>query len=100
MLQTISQALASSKVKFKFLHNGILIAPTSFNDNLTSNKIDFSSLSNDNLDKEFNRVLSIPNARTNVEALTTMSELMKEYKKRKINMPNERKSKNWWEFWK
>lgn len=28
MLQTISQALASSKVQFKFLHDGILIAPT------------------------------------------------------------------------
>jgi len=28
MLQTISQALASSKVQFKFLHDGVLIAPT------------------------------------------------------------------------
>lgn len=99
MLQIMSEALASSQVKFKFLYNGSLIAPSSI-DNDISSKIEFTNLSKDSLDKEFNRVLSIPNARTNTEALTTMSEIMKEYKRRGIKMPNERNNKNWWRFWK
>lgn len=36
ILQTISQTLASSKVKFNFMHNGVLIAPTN---NIKKNKV-------------------------------------------------------------
>ena len=101
MLQAISQALASSKVKFKFLHNGNVIAPKADTIGGTQpGKEDFSGYSNEDLDKEFNRIISIPNARTNIQALTTMSELMKEYEKRGLKMPNKRKTKRWWEFWK
>lgn len=73
-----------------------------------SNQEDLSKDSISELDAKFNAILKIPNARTNIEALTKMSELLKEYKKRNIKTPNERtkttqkstSTKKWWEFWK
>jgi hypothetical protein len=59
---------------------------------------DYSNLSNAEMDIEFSRIISIPNARTNITALTQMSALMEEYKKRGIQLPSERKKK-WWKFW-
>ncbi len=69
---------------------------------------DLSSYSTAELDAQFNSILQIPNARTNIEALTKMSELIGEYKKRKIPTPDKRNTtrsqakpqKKWWEFWK
>lgn len=61
------------------------------------------------LDAKFYSILQIPNARTNIEALTKMSELLKEYEKRGIATPDKRRvnankktsiEKKWWEFWK
>ncbi|WP_405251760.1 DUF1444 family protein [Dokdonia sp. Asnod3-C12] len=99
LLQSISKALAASEVKLKFFYNDKQIAPE-LKEKISSNEKDFTNVSNDYLDKEFNRILGIPNARTNIDALTTMSVLRKEYEKRGIKMPNERKSNKWWEFWK
>lgn len=73
-----------------------------------SKETDLSSYSTQELDSNFNNILKIPNARTNIEALTKMSELLKEYKKRGITTPDKRsttnsvtnQSKKWWEFWK
>lgn len=58
------------------------------------------------LNNAFNRIVSIPNARTNIAALTDMAELIAEYEKRGIEMPNARadakpiqQNKPWWKFW-
>jgi len=69
----------------------------------------YSSLTKAELDKEYYRIISIPNARTNISALTDMSELMSEYEKRGIEMPNSKQKQNpstkkdnnkpWWKFW-
>ena len=55
------------------------------------------------LENEYFKLLSIPNARTNIAALTKMTQLMDEYQKRGIEMPNTVQSQNdkkWWQFWK
>ncbi len=99
ILQTISQTLTSNTVNFKFYHNENLIAPSNSHKSYEeSDSSDLSKCTNSELDEEFNRIINIPNARTNIEALTTMSKLITEYKKRGIKMPNERKK--WWQFWK
>ncbi len=66
----------------------------------------YASFTEQELNNEFSRIVSIPNARTNIQALTDMSELMKEYKKRGIEMPNnnspqtkKESNKPWWKFW-
>ncbi|MBU2996655.1 hypothetical protein KO500_09420 [Cellulophaga baltica] len=87
-----------------------------------------SGLSTAELDLAFVAILQIPNARTNIEALTKMSKLLAEYKKRGIETPDKRSktaessssasqavskvkisqdikknpepAKKWWEFWK
>jgi len=72
-------------------------------------KEDLSIFSIDDLDSKFKALLNIPNARTNIEALTQMSNLLEEYKKRKIETPDKRitqtikrdniPNKKWWKFW-
>lgn len=59
------------------------------------NKIDeetirknYEGFSNEELDDEFNRLCSIPNARLKVFALKRMTNLIEEYNKRNISMPN------------
>ncbi|MBK8670048.1 MAG: hypothetical protein IPN89_11530 [Saprospiraceae bacterium] len=66
----------------------------------------YSSFSVQELHQEFIRIISIPNARTNISALTDMTELMDEYEKRGIEMPNKKsetkqneQKKPWWKFW-
>lgn len=66
----------------------------------------YSSFTIEELNKEYNRIISIPNARTNISALTDMTELIAEYQKRDIEMPNKKSSskpkeqnKPWWKFW-
>ena len=66
----------------------------------------YSSFTVQELHQEYNRIISIPNARTNISALTDMTELMGEYKKRGIEMPTnksaskpKKQSKPWWKFW-
>ena len=66
----------------------------------------YSSLTKDELDNEYYRIISMPNARANISALTDMTELMAEYKKRGIGMPDSEKkqmpgkeNKPWWKFW-
>ncbi len=68
----------------------------------------YSSFSNEQLNQEYYRIISIPNARTNISALTDMTDLMAEFEKRDIAMPNEqqnktanpsKKDKPWWKFW-
>jgi hypothetical protein len=64
----------------------------------------YEQLTNEQLDDEFYRIVSIPNARTNITALTQMSALMKEYKNRGLEMPapgsKPASGKKWWQFWK
>lgn len=69
-------------------------------------KPDYSNFTKEELDDEYQRIIAVPNARTNIKALTDMSELMKEYKKRGIAMPgekqpqsNNKENKPWWKFW-
>lgn len=47
----------------------------------------YESLTKSQLDNEFNRIISIPNARTNVECLKQMSALMEVYESKGIQMP-------------
>lgn len=66
----------------------------------------YSSFTVEELNNEYNRIISIPNARTNISALTDMTELMSEYEKRGLEMPNKKagskpkkQDKPWWKFW-
>ena len=66
----------------------------------------YSSYSVEELNNEYHRIVSIPNARTNISALTDMTELMAEYEKRGLEMPNKKsgskpkdQNKPWWKFW-
>ncbi|MCB9197833.1 MAG: hypothetical protein H6600_05190 [Flavobacteriales bacterium] len=77
-------------------------------ENTESSQTDLSKVSISELDSKFYTILKIPNARTNFEALTKMSELLNEYKRRNIETPDKRTKsahntktiKKWWEFWK
>lgn len=106
MAQTLTQALTKSGIKLNFFYAGKQISPEG-RDDKTSNsvKIDYSTFSEKELNNEFYAIVSIPNARTNIDALTKMSELMKEYKKRGIELPDKNSKtsneiKKWWQFWK
>ncbi len=44
------------------------------------------------LDAEFQKIISIPNARTNLEALTKMTALMEAYEKKGLSMPDRKKN--------
>ena len=48
----------------------------------------YASYTKSQLDNEFNRIASIPNARTNVECLKQMSALMEVYESKGIQMPS------------
>ena len=52
--------------------------------------MNYANLEDHELDREFNRIASIPNARVKVFALQRMSTLITEYEKRNIVMPGER----------
>lgn len=93
-------------VKITAKYNGKILFQTK-NETLNGTN-DLSKCTISELDDFFNEILKIPNARTNIDALTKMSNLLEEYKKRKIETPDKRKvvskknnnSKKWWEFWK
>lgn len=66
----------------------------------------YKNLTNEELNAEYYRIIAIPNARTNISALTDMSDLIGEYKKRGLDMPGEKSTaiasksnKPWWKFW-
>jgi hypothetical protein len=93
------------KVSFNFDENGKVaeaVKPASDKPADTTNK--YSGLAEEELNEEFHRIVSIPNARTNITALTEMAALMKEYKTRGLELPgvgaSRPKGKKWWEFWK
>ena len=99
----------SLKIELKYNENEVVqekkVEPKN-NEKSKSDKPNYSSLTNDELNKEYYRLISIPNARTNISALTAMTELMAEYQKRGIEMPNSKKKQNpkkddkpWWKFW-
>lgn len=65
----------------------------------------YETCSQQELENEYYSILSIPNARTSVEALTKMTNLMLEFKNRGLTMPNStspqrQTEKKWWQFWK
>jgi|GEM_PF-2636022 len=73
---------------------------------LKNEEAKYSSFTVEELNNEYNRIISIPNARTNISALTDMTELMSEYEKRGLEMPNKKsvskpkkQDKPWWKFW-
>ena len=47
----------------------------------------YESFSKSELDSEFNRIASVPNARTNIQCLTEMTALMEVYESKGIQMP-------------
>jgi hypothetical protein len=49
---------------------------------------EYTKLTAAQLNDEFNKIASVPNARTNVDALTKMSALMKEYQRRGLALPS------------
>ncbi|QXP55449.1 hypothetical protein H0I25_15440 [Cellulophaga sp. HaHa_2_95] len=101
------------KVSISATYNNESIYEVAINDKPLVNvskkqEIDISKLTTTELDQKFMEIINIPNARTNIEALTKMSELLKEYEKRGISTPDKRNSvksgniveKKWWQFWK
>ena len=74
----------------------------------------YAEWSGEALEKEYYRIISIPNGRTNIDVLTSMAALMEEYKKRGLTMPGDTPQrtsakaskgpggspKKWWQFWK
>ncbi|WP_324027031.1 hypothetical protein QSV08_04730 [Maribacter sp. BPC-D8] len=87
MLQTISQALASSKVQFKFLHDGNLIAPTTASKIAQSESIQESKPAAPKLEQETKKVIADTS-----EKIKTVAD-----KKQKLGIT--KKSKPWWKFW-
>ena len=87
MLQTISQALASSKVQFKFLHDGNLIAPTTAPKTVQSDSIQKSIPVASKLEQETKKVI------------TDTSEKIKSVAENKQIPATAKKSKPWWKFW-
>lgn len=87
MLQTISQALASSKVQFKFLHDGNLIAPTPAAKTVQSDSIQKSIPVASKLEQETKKVI------------TDTSEKIKTVAENKKMPAKVKKSKPWWKFW-
>ena len=55
-------------------------------------KVKYAALSDFEIKKELQAIFSIPNARTNIDALTRLSVLMPEMEKRGIEMPKSRSS--------
>lgn len=105
MTQTLIKALTNSNTRLAFYYQNEKIAPTNSNKISDNSKhLDLTIFSEDELNQEFYRIVSIANARTNVTALTEMSAVIKEYKTRGLDLPdpNSRpvyKSKKWWQFW-
>lgn len=66
----------------------------------TEKKAKYAAFSESELNREYRRILSVPNARTNFTALNDIAELMTEYEKRGIAMPGKgAEKKPWWKFW-
>lgn len=123
MAQTIVKAIATNGINPSFHYNGAQIAPElskekqqeKWSNDEKSAKSNYKGMSVAQLDKEYYAIVSVPNARTNVDALVKMTALMKEYEKRNIEMPDTRSSsqkttdkssnntkengKPWWKFW-
>lgn len=79
----------------------------------------YATLTDQELRAEFDRITSIPNARTNISALTDMTDLMAEYEYRGMQLPDSKspslgmhrhthnprqqrptgQKKPWWKFW-
>jgi hypothetical protein len=68
----------------------------------------YATFTRDGLDNEFFRIVSIPNARTNIDCLEAMAGLIAEYEKRGIAMPDTQRiqsyraatsGKPWWKLW-
>lgn len=93
------------KVKITAKYNNKILFQTENEKIDKSNNLSNYSISE--LDKIYSEILKIPNARTNIEALTRMADLLEEYKKRKIETPDKRvrkissnkKNNKWWKFW-
>jgi hypothetical protein len=56
--------------------------------NNTEDKPMYENLTAAELHAEFHRIVAIPNARTNIDALTQMTDLMDEYERRGIELPS------------
>lgn len=104
MAQNIIKVTTGKSLEFKFFSNNKLIAPK-----VEVQNEDFSHYSLQDLENIYYEIISIPNARTNITALTKMTMLIEEYEKRGIPMPGEKQieqetqyepSKKWWQFWK
>ncbi|WP_282075296.1 hypothetical protein [Maribacter aquivivus] len=87
MLQTISQALASSKVQFKFLHDGNLISPTTAPKTVQSDSIQKSIPVASKLEQETTKVIA------------DTSEKIKPVVSKQQKPATTKKSKPWWKFW-
>ena len=59
----------------------------------TAQSPQYEQMSTEQLDQELISISKMPNARTNVEALTKVSAIMAEYKKRGIDLPTQRAKK-------
>ncbi|MDP5060532.1 MAG: hypothetical protein NWP64_01305 [Maribacter sp.] len=83
MLQTISQALASSKVQFKFLHDGNLITPMKTSKVVQSEPVQVASKLNQDSKK----------------VIADTSEKLKSVADKRQKPATAKKSKPWWKFW-
>ncbi|MDF4202893.1 DUF1444 family protein [Maribacter sp. SA7] len=87
MLQTISQALASSKVQFKFLHDGILIAPTATSKPKQPETVEQSTP--EKFKTEYQPKKTIANKSDKIKPVVSKQQKQDTVKK----------SKPWWKFW-
>lgn len=105
MAQVLIQSLTNSSTKLTFHYKNKQIAPKTETITPEPTRANFSNHSQEELTTEFYKVMDIPNAQTNVFALTQMSALMKEFEKRGLQLPDPNSrpsddSKKWWQFWK
>ncbi|MGO4918810.1 hypothetical protein [Maribacter spongiicola] len=87
MLQTISQALASSKVQFKFLHDDNLIAPTAKSKTEQSETAQQSTPAKSNIEHK-----------PKITSVDT-SDKIKPVVSKQQKPATTKKSKPWWKFW-
>jgi len=105
MAQSLIKILTNSPINISFYYQNKKIAPAESNTADTLQNLNFSDMTEQELNNEFYRIVSIPNARKNITALTEMSALMQEYKKRGLELPTKKpllseSPKKWWQFWK
>ncbi len=99
MLKVLTTVAAKKDINPIFQYKDEPITASGGANAFTENQTKYSKFSLAELDNEFDRIMALPNAHNNVDALRAMTQIRKEYHRRGRDTP-EKRSKKWWQFWK